>query len=202
MFERDNLSLWDREKRIKFEDYVNDELDQAEDSGPFSEIYAQLTGTIPQANDHFRQQLEDQLIGVMARRTNPNEERMKLSWSRPLHQIGWFISNLNPLAFSQKLRLPSKVRLVAATFTLVIVLLFAIQPTTLRFLNHILSTGATPTSIATALSGPSPTPSFTPTPTGTSYVSIYPLEATTVLENRSNQVIHQPAPAPTPPGTP
>ncbi|NIX54978.1 MAG: hypothetical protein GWN14_03355, partial [candidate division Zixibacteria bacterium] len=66
MFERDNLSLWDRENWIKFEDYVNDEIDQAEDSGPFSEIYAQLTGTIPQANDHFRQQLEDQLIGVIA----------------------------------------------------------------------------------------------------------------------------------------
>lgn len=210
MFEQDNWSLWDREKLIKFEDFVNDELDQAEDFGPFSEIYAQLTGAIPQANDIFRQQLEDQLIGIIARRTNPNEEMMKLSRPGRLHQIGWFVANLNLLAFSQKLRLPSKVRLVAATLTLVIVLLFAIRPSalewsqdfSLRFLNHILGTGATPTSIATALSGPSPTASFTPTPTGTSYVSIYPLEATTVLENRSHQVIHQPAPAPTPPGTP
>lgn len=202
MFERDNLSLWDREKLIKFEDFVKDELDQSEDFGPFSEIYAQLTGTIPRANDNFRRQLEDQLIGVIASGTNPNEEMMKLSWSRRLHQIGRFVTNLNLLAFSQKLRLSSKVRLVAATLTLVIVLLFAIQPATLRFLNHILGTGATPTSIATALSDPSPTPSFTPTPTGTSYVSIYPLEATSVREDSSMPVIHQPAPAPTPPGTP
>lgn len=210
MFEQDNLTLWDQEKSIKFENFDNDEFDQAEDLSSFSEIYIQLTGIIPRANDNFRQQLEDQLSGVIAGRTNPNEKLMKLSWPRCLHQIGWFVTNLNLLALSQKIRLPSKVRLVAATLTLVIILLFAMQPSvleqfqdiSLRFLNHIPGTGATPTSIATALSGPSPTPSLTPTPTGTSYVSIYPLEATTVRENRSNQVIHQPAPAPTPPGTP